>query len=70
MTITIDYDNDCIRMKRVYHHDDIIFKMSGQMSHMESMIKEMINMICDGQDHPPISILKQDDGTITTIEEY
>lgn len=70
MTITIDYDNDCIRMKRVYHHDDVTFKITDNIKNTENFIKEMINMICDGNDHPPISICKQDDGEITIIEEY
>lgn len=70
MIITIDYDNNAIRLQSSEHYEgfDIEFKKVN-IKEIEPIIREIINMLHDPKNENDL-IQKQDEGMITVIEEY
>ena len=77
MTIIIDYDNDAVRIGSNYAFDNgieskiITYKITGSMKQIQGLLCEVVNAIYDANDTDTnFSLMKQDDGEITIIEEY
>lgn len=75
MKIIIDYDNDCVRLGQVdaFNVPDskaiMVFSMPSDLKTVETLVKEMCNMLGDAV-YCDMVICKQSDGVITTVEEY
>ncbi len=75
MKVIIDYDNDQIRIG----HEEAFLNSSGagivsmkvkNIHEFKPVLIELINMICDDNEHVNISLESQDEGRISIIEEY
>lgn len=75
MKVIIDYDNDQIRIGLDHAFENsqgigVVNMKVKNIHEFKPVLIELINMICDGNDHPPISLESQDEGRISIIEEY
>ena len=77
MTIVIDYDNDAVRIGSdlAFANDIeskiIIIREVKNIVQVQQILCEVINAICEYKSADlNISLMKQDEGLITTIEEY
>lgn len=70
MIIRLDYDNDQILIDSKEISERSITFRSIDVGVFRPIICEIINMVCDGDNHPNISIEQQDEGQVTGIEEY
>lgn len=73
MTIVIDYDSDAVRIgpdsafDTGRESDIIVYKIAGSMKQIQELVTEVLNAASGASF---IFLKKQDDGEITTIEEY
>lgn len=78
MRIIIDYDNDCVRFGKERDMDDgnekriVVIKgfTSQSIKTVKTLLCELINMMCDREEHVIISLQQQSDGIVMIIEEY
>lgn len=65
MTIIIDYDNSIVRIHKTYEKHAIIIKVHYP-SEIHAVLTEILNMY----DPINVTLQRQDDGEIRTIEEW
>ena len=75
MEITIDFDNDEVRLMSETKPDAIapnvaVFKQVKNINNFQKIIYEICNMIAGENGHISIHLWKQDEGFLSTIEEW
>lgn len=73
MRIRINFDTDAIELcdsSEFNENKKLVIKLTANVHAIKDLIIELVNMICDGKDHPHIVIDSIDEGQVVEIEEY
>jgi len=70
MDIIIDYDNNCVRLNSGSMYDLAKYDFDNRnLKMVQSLLIEVLNASA-GREALDVSLCKQDDGTLSTIEDY